>query len=93
MRRQVILVGTSRRPAAREEPYLDRSSTIRASYRQEMVALVERFWQTGVRRFGVYYQIDAYAAAVPTAVARGSRSAECGSPPRPPCPRRKLRTT
>src|SRR2546428_6515556 len=36
-----------------------------------MVALVERFWQTGVRRFGVYYQIDAYGRSGTDGVARG----------------------
>jgi len=26
-----------------------------------MMALVDRFWQTGAPKFGVYYQIDATA--------------------------------
>src|SRR5262249_4791981 len=57
----VILVGnfTGAQPQ-REPPYGDQVFNIRASYRQEMMALVERFWREGARRFGVYYQIDAY---------------------------------
>jgi len=70
--RQVILVGnfTGAQPQ-REEPYLDQVFNIRASYRQEMMALVERLWQTGVRKFGVYYQIDAYGRSGTDGVARG----------------------
>ena len=70
--RQVILVGnfTGAQPQ-REEPYLDQVFNIRASYRQEMIALVERFWQAGVRKFGVYYQIDAYGRSGTDGVARG----------------------
>jgi branched-chain amino acid transport system substrate-binding protein len=56
-----ILIGnfTGAQPQ-REPPYVDFVFNIRASYRQEMAALVERFWALGARRFGVYYQIDAY---------------------------------
>jgi len=56
-----ILVGnfTGAQPQ-REAPYVDFVFNIRASYRQEMAALVERFWALGARKFGVYYQIDAY---------------------------------
>jgi ABC-type branched-subunit amino acid transport system substrate-binding protein len=70
--RQVILVGnfTGAQPQ-REEPYLDQVFNIRASYRQEMMALVDRFWQAGVRKFGVYYQIDAYGRSGTDGVARG----------------------
>ena len=70
--RQVILVGnfTGAQPQ-REEPYVDQVFNIRASYRQEMMALVDRFWQAGVRRFGVYYQIDAYGRSGTDGVARG----------------------
>ena len=70
--RQVILVGnfTGAQPQ-REEPYLDQVFNIRASYRQEMMALVDRFWQTGARKFGVYYQIDAYGRSGTDGVARG----------------------
>jgi len=70
--RQVILVGnfTGAQPQ-REEPYIDQVFNIRASYRQEMVALVERFWQAGARRFGVFYQIDAYGRSGTDGVARG----------------------
>jgi len=69
---QVVLVGnfTGAQPQ-REEPYVDQVFNIRASYRQEMMALVERFWQSGARKFGVYYQIDAYGRSGTDGVARG----------------------
>src|SRR5258705_2515718 len=35
------------------------------------MALVERFWQPGVRKFGVCYQIDAYGRSGTDGVARG----------------------
>jgi ABC-type branched-subunit amino acid transport system substrate-binding protein len=67
----VVLVGnfTGAQPQ-REAPYVDQVFNVRASYRQEMQALVERFWQTGARRFGVYYQIDAYGRSGTDGVAR-----------------------
>jgi branched-chain amino acid transport system substrate-binding protein len=70
--RQVILVGnfTGAQPQ-REDPYVDQVFNIRASYRQEMMALVDRFWQTGARKFGVFYQIDAYGRSGTDGVARG----------------------
>jgi len=70
--RQVILVGnfTGAQPQ-REEPYIEQVFNIRASYRQEMMALVDRFWQAGARKFGVYYQIDAYGRSGTDGVARG----------------------
>ena len=57
----VLLVGnfTGAQPQ-REAPYVDHVFNIRASYRQEMAALVERFWGLGARKFGLFYQIDAY---------------------------------
>ena len=69
---QVVLVGnfTGAQPQ-REEPYVDQVFNVRASYRQEMMALVERFWQSGARKFGVYYQIDAYGRSGTDGVARG----------------------
>ena len=68
---QVVLVGnfTGAQPQ-REAPYVDQVFNVRASYRQEMQALVERFWQTGARRFGVYYQVDAYGRSGTDSVAR-----------------------
>ncbi len=68
----VVLVGnfTGAQPQ-REAPYADQVFNIRASYRQEMMALVERFWQAGARKFGVYYQIDAYGRSGTDGVARG----------------------
>jgi len=69
---QVVLVGnfTGAQPQ-REAPYADQVFNIRASYRQEMMALVERFWSLGARSFGVYYQIDAYGRSGTDGVARG----------------------
>ncbi len=69
---QIILVGnfTGAQPQ-REAPYVEHVFNIRASYRQEMMALVERFWQQGARRFGVFYQIDAYGRSGTDGVARG----------------------
>jgi branched-chain amino acid transport system substrate-binding protein len=69
--RHVILVGnfTGAQPQ-REEPYVEQVFNIRASYRQEMMALVDRFWQIGARKFGVYYQIDAYGRSGTDGVAR-----------------------
>jgi branched-chain amino acid transport system substrate-binding protein len=68
----VILVGnfTGAQPQ-REPPYVEHVFNIRASYRQEMMALVDRFWQQGARRFGVYYQADAYGRSGTDGVARG----------------------
>ncbi len=68
----VVLVGnfTGAQPQ-REPPYVDQVFNIRASYRQEMMALVERFWQQGARRFGVFYQVDAYGRSGTDGVARG----------------------
>jgi ABC-type branched-subunit amino acid transport system substrate-binding protein len=50
---------------------VDQVFNVRASYRQEMMALVERFWDQGARKFGVYYQIDAYGRSGTDGVARG----------------------
>ena len=55
----------------REMPYVDQVFNIRASYRQEMMALVDRFWALGARSFGVFYQIDAYGRSGTDGVARG----------------------
>src|SRR5262249_40300658 len=81
---QVVLVGnfTGAQPQ-REAPYGDYVFNIRASYRQEMIALVERFWQVGARKFGVYSQADAYGRSGTDGVIRGlalhgaSLTAEC----------------
>src|SRR5262245_58049237 len=68
----VVLVGnfTGAQPQ-RESPYVEHVFNIRASYRQEMMALVERFWEQGARKFGVFYQIDAYGRSGTDGVARG----------------------
>jgi len=67
----VILIGnfTGAQPQ-REQPYVDFVFNIRASYRQEMAALVDRFWTLGARKIGVYYQIDAYGRSGTDGVAR-----------------------
>jgi ABC-type branched-subunit amino acid transport system substrate-binding protein len=68
---QVVLVGnfTGAQPQ-REAPYADQVFNIRASYRQEMAALVDRFWQLGARQIGVYSQADAYGRSGTDGVAR-----------------------
>jgi branched-chain amino acid transport system substrate-binding protein len=68
----VVLVGnfTGAQPQ-REMPYVEQVFNIRASYRQEMMALVDRFWALGARNFGVFYQIDAYGRSGTDGVARG----------------------
>ena len=68
---QVVLVGnfTGAQPQ-REAPYVEHVFNVRASYRQEMAALVDRFWQMGARKFGVYYQVDAYGRSGTDGVAR-----------------------
>jgi branched-chain amino acid transport system substrate-binding protein len=75
----VVLVGnfTGAQPQ-REAPYVDQVFNIRASYRQEMAALVDRFWQIGARNIGVYSQADAYGRSgtdgvVRALAARGAR--------------------
>ena len=67
----VVLVGnfTGAQPQ-RETPYVEHVFNIRASYRQEMAALVDRFWQTGARHIGVYSQADAYGRSGTDGVAR-----------------------
>jgi len=69
---EVILVGnfTGAQPQ-REAPYGDQVFNVRASYRQELMTLVERFWREGARKFGVYYQVDAYGRSGTDGVARG----------------------
>jgi len=68
---QVVLVGnfTGAQPQ-REAPYVEHVFNIRASYRQEMAALVDRFWQLGARNLGVYSQADAYGRSGTDGVAR-----------------------
>ncbi|HEU4369691.1 MAG TPA: ABC transporter substrate-binding protein [Methylomirabilota bacterium] len=67
----VVLVGnfTGAQPQ-REAPYVEQVFNIRASYRQEMAALVDRFWQLGARHVGVYSQADAYGRSGTDGVSR-----------------------
>jgi len=67
----VVLVGnfTGAQPQ-REAPYVEQVFNIRASYRQEMAALVDRFWQLGARSIGVYSQADAYGRSGTDGVSR-----------------------
>jgi branched-chain amino acid transport system substrate-binding protein len=78
---QIVLVGnfTGAQPQ-REAPYVEHVFNVRASYRQEMAALVDRFWQMGARNLGVYSQADAYGRSGTDGVtralaARGARVA------------------
>ena len=68
---QVVLVGnfTGAQPQ-REAPYAEQVFNIRASYREEMAALVDRFWQLGARTIGVYSQADAYGRSGTDGVSR-----------------------
>jgi ABC-type branched-subunit amino acid transport system substrate-binding protein len=66
----VVGVFTGAQPQ-REPPYVEYVFNIRASYRQEMMALVDEFWRAGAREFGVFYQIDAYGRSGTDGVARG----------------------
>jgi ABC-type branched-subunit amino acid transport system substrate-binding protein len=68
---QVVLVGnfTGAQPQ-REAPYVEHVFNVRASYRQEMAALVDRFWQLGARNIGVYSQADAYGRSGTDGVTR-----------------------
>jgi ABC-type branched-subunit amino acid transport system substrate-binding protein len=68
---QVLLVGnfTGAQPQ-REAPYGEHVFNVRASYRQEMSSLVERFWGIGARTIGVYSQADAYGRSGTDGVAR-----------------------
>lgn len=66
----VVGVFTGAQPQ-REPPYDKYVFNIRASYRQEMMALVDQFWRAGAREFGVFYQIDAYGRSGTDGVARG----------------------
>ena len=74
----VVLVGnfTGAQPQ-REAPYVEHVFNVRASYRQEMAALVDRFWQMGARHLGVYSQADAYGRSGTDGVTRalGGRGA------------------
>ncbi|MGL1862778.1 MAG: ABC transporter substrate-binding protein [Pseudodesulfovibrio sp.] len=44
----------------RQEPYSKYVFNLRASYRQELAELVNRFMKLGLRRMAVFYQADAY---------------------------------
>jgi branched-chain amino acid transport system substrate-binding protein len=68
---QILLVGnfTGAQPQ-REAPYVEHVFNVRASYRQEMSSLVERFWGIGARTIGVYSQADAYGRSGTDGVAR-----------------------
>ena len=70
--RGVVVVGVlSGAQPQREEPYSDQVFNVRASYRRESIALVDEFWKAGARKFGVFYQIDAFGRSGWDGVARG----------------------
>ena len=79
---QVALVGnfTGAQPQ-RQAPYVEHVFNIRASYRQEMAALVDRFWELGARNIGVFSQADAYGRSGADGVTRalGARGARVGA--------------
>src|SRR2546428_5139263 len=68
---QVVLVGnfTGAQPQ-REEPFADQVFNIRPPYRQEMMALAERFCQLGAWKFAFYYQIAPNVRSCTAAAAR-----------------------
>lgn len=44
----------------RSAPYSSSVFNVRASYRQEIEAQVDRLWRVGLRKVGIFYQLDAY---------------------------------
>lgn len=63
-RDNLVLIGNlSGALPQRRPPYDTQVYNIRPSYPQESRAVVERLWDSGVRRFGVFYQIDAFGRA------------------------------
>lgn len=54
----------------RNLPYSGNVFNIRASYAQEMEAQVEQLWAAGFRKFGMFYQLDAYGRSGEEGVAR-----------------------
>ena len=77
--RGLVLVGnlTGAQPQ-REDPYVDQVFNVRASYRREMASTVDELWKLGFRKFGVFYQIDAYGRSGVDGVSRAlaARGAE-----------------
>ena len=70
--RGVVVTGVlSGAQPQREEPYSEQVFNVRASYRRESMALVDEFWKAGARKFGVFYQIDAFGRSGWDGVARG----------------------
>jgi len=51
-------------------PYSSSVFNVRPSYRQEMEVQIKQLWAAGVRKFGVFYQIDAYGRSGTDAVER-----------------------
>lgn len=54
----------------RQEPYVGQVYNVRASYYQEMQAVVDGLWGQGLRKLGVFYQIDAYGRSGTDGVVR-----------------------
>ncbi len=77
--RGIVLVGNlTGAQIQREDPYVDQVFKIRSSYRREMAATVDELWKLGIRKFGVFYQIDVYGRSGTDGVARAlaARGAE-----------------
>ncbi|MBB5234779.1 ABC transporter substrate-binding protein [Deinococcus budaensis] len=68
---QISLIGNlTGAQVQRTLPYSSDVFNIRPSYREEMEAQVEQLWAAGFRKFGVFYQLDAYGRSGTDAVAR-----------------------
>jgi len=68
---QVTLVGDlTGAQIQRNLPYSVNVFNVRPAYREEMQAQVDQLWAAGVRRFGVFYQLDAYGRSGTEGVAR-----------------------
>lgn len=69
--RQISLIGNlTGAQIQRTAPYSSSVFNIRPSYRDEMEAQVNQLWAAGIRRFGVFYQLDAYGRSGTDAVVR-----------------------
>lgn len=70
-RQSISLIGNlTGAQVQRTLPYSSSVFNVRPSYREEMEAQVEQLWAAGVRKFGVFYQLDAYGRSGTDAVVR-----------------------
>jgi len=69
--RQITLVGNlTGAQIQRNLPYSEGVFNVRPAYRDEMQVQVDQLWAAGVRKFGVFYQLDAYGRSGTEGVAR-----------------------